>query len=374
MSQHQFLNGALYYNGYEPTFPDIEISEEQFNHMRENASSDSNIELTGKIYVSEVDNPFLFTAKNIVTVGKGTILGICSAVKALSQGQFGQFPLYAFTDEGVWALEVSSSGTYSARQPVTRDVCNNAKSITQIDSAVLFTTERGIMLISGSNSQCISDSIDAALAFDIDVLPRLTTLTNDSIATAIDFVPFKTFLLNAKMLYDYTHQRIIVYNPNRQYAYVYSLKSKQWGLMMSSIKDSINSYPDALAMVTVPDGSPSGINTVFNFSQTVTGNTPVNGLLITRPLKLDAPDLLKTIDTVIQRGYFRKGHVKTILYGSRDLFNWQLVYSSTDHYLRGFRGTPYKYFRIALLCSLTKDESIFGCTVQYTPRLLDQPR
>jgi hypothetical protein len=206
------------------------------------------------------------------------------------------------------------------------------------------------------------------------VLPGITSLVDDRIATVTDFVPFKTFLLNAKMLYDYTNQRIIVYNPNRQYAYVYSLKSKQWGLMQSDIKDSINSYPDALALVTVSDGSPSERNTVFNFSQTVTGDAPVNGLLITRPLKLDAPDLLKTIDTVIQRGYFRKGHVKTILYGSRDLFNWKLIYSSTDHYLRGFRGTPYKYFRIALLCSLTKDESIFGCTVQYTPRLLNQPR
>jgi hypothetical protein len=127
-------------------------------------------------------------------------------------------------------------------------------------------------------------------------------------------------------------------------------------------------------MAIVPNGSQPEKNTVFNFSQTASGDAPVNGLLITRPLKLDQPDILKTIDTIIQRGYFRKGHVKTILYGSRDLFNWQLIYSSTDHYLRGFRGTPYKYFRIVLLCSLTKDESIFGCTVQYTPRLLDQPR
>jgi hypothetical protein len=271
---------------------------------------------------------------------------------------------------------------------------------------VLFTTDRGIMLISGSNSQCISDSINSQEAFDIDVLPGITSLVDDRIATVIDFVPFKTFLLKAKMLYDYTHQRIIVYNPNRRYAYVYSLKSKQWGLMQSDIKDSINSYPDALALVSVPvtasdapsdvsdtpsdvseaspsessssnesETTPSAINTVYNFSQEDTQLSVLTPqLLVTRPLKLDAPDLLKTIDTVIQRGYFRKGHVKTILYGSRDLFNWKLIYSSTDHYLRGFRGTPYKYFRIALLCSLTKDESIFGCTVQYTPRLLDQPR
>lgn len=371
--QHDTLNGSYFFSGWSgDQYPGVEVS--GIDPGGGETAAYRTVSVPNKIYTSEVNNPFAFPVLGISTVGTGTILAICSAVKALSQGQFGQFPLYAFTDEGVWALEVSSAGTFSARQPVTRDVCTNPDSITQIDSAVLFTTDRGIMIISGSNSQCISDSINSVDVFDIDVLPGITSLVDDCIATVNDFVPFKTFLLNAKMLYDYTNQRIIVYNPNRRYAYVYSLKSKQWGLMQSSIKDSINSYPDALAMVTVSDGSPSERNAVFNFSQTVTGDAPVNGLLITRPLKLGAPDLLKTIDTVIQRGYFRKGHVKTILYGSRDLFNWELIYSSTDHYLRGFRGTPYKYFRIALLCSLTKDESIFGCTVQYTPRLLDQPR
>lgn len=399
LKPHDQLNGAYALLSYGS------VRSSHGTYSGDLSESTDYVSVFNKIYTSEVDNPFVFPALGINTVGTGSILAICSAVKALSQGQFGQFPLYAFTDEGVWALEPSDTGSYKAVQPVTRDVCNNPDSITQIDTAVLFTTDRGIMLISGSNSQCISDSINSVDAFDIDVLPGITSLVDDRIATVTDFVPFKTFLLNAKMLYDYTNQRIIVYNPNRRYAYVYSLKSKQWGLMQSDIKDSINSYPDALALVSVPvtasdapsdvsdtpsdvseaspsessssnesETTPSAINTVFNFSQTVTGDAPVNGLLITRPLKLDAPDVLKTIDTVIQRGYFRRGHVKTILYGSRDLFNWKLIYSSTDHYLLGFRGTPYKYFRIALLCSLTKDESIFGCTVQYTPRLLNQPR
>ena len=100
----------------------------------------------------------------------------------------------------------------------------------------------------------------------------------------------------------------------------------------------------------------------------------VKGLLVSRPLKLDDGDILKTIDTIIQRGQFRKGHVSSVLYGSRDLYNWSLVWSSKDHYLRGFRGTPYKYFRVTLVCNLEKDESITGCTVQFTPSLINQPR
>ena len=110
-------------------------------------SSNPEISFQNKIYTSEVNNPFNFPVSGINTLGVGEILGIASATKALSQGQFGQFPLYAFTNEGIWALEVSNAGTYSSKQVVTRDVCNNPAGITQIDGAIVFTTDRGVMIL-----------------------------------------------------------------------------------------------------------------------------------------------------------------------------------------------------------------------------------
>jgi len=345
---------------------------------------------TNIVYVSEAENPFVFDDRLTVQIGCNNIYDLSTATRALSQGQFGQFPLYAFTDNGVWALETSGTGTYVAKQPVTRDVCINRESITQLDNAVLFSTDRGIMLLSGSDSICITDNIFSDSEFKlitpsltdvVDLLPHLDRLLNardtsnnllyPSVTTASGIVPFKKFLPAARMLYDYVHQRIIVYNPDKSYAYIYSLKSKQWGMMDSNIMYGINSYPECLAV--------DGANKIVNLSavpEPTAGQAipSVNGLVITRPLKLEAPDILKTIDTIIQRGQFRKGSVQTILYGSRDLFHWQLVYSSQDHYLRGFSGTPYKYYRIVLLTNMQKDESIFGCTIQFNPRLLDQPR
>lgn len=361
LEQHNFLNGAFYFGGWDDlsvktnTVPTISTLEQRI------------VDIPNKIYTSDINNPFYFPILGINTVGTGTILGICSAVKALSQGQFGQFPLYAFTTEGVWALEVSETGTYTARQPVTRDVCINADSITQIDNAVLFAADRGIMLISGSNSMCISDVLNSDDPFSLPTFQcgeDLIYKAEFSIDT-FDYLPFKEFLVDCRMIYDYTHQRIIVYNRGCLYAYVYSLKSKQWGMMESNISGGVNSYPEALAM-TWHDG-------LVDFAQS-DETIGLRGLIITRPLKLENPDVLKTVDTVIQRGFFRKGHVATALYGSRDLYNWHLIFSSKDHYLRGFRGTPYKYYRVALICKLDKDESVFGCTVQYTPRLLNQPR
>lgn len=365
LTRHPTLNGAYFFRGFSDDISMVEIATPSFIPGAQNDV----IPLESKLYTSEVNNPFHFPLSGINTVGTGTILGISSAVKALSQGQFGQFPLYAFTTEGVWALEVSTTGTYIARQPVTRDVCTNPDSITQIDSAVLFATDRGVMLLSGSQTQCLTDIIDTDYPFDSDILPGFRQL--DGVGELLpSIMPFRDFLNGCRMVYDYTHQRIILYNPAEDdgacnYAYVYSLQSKMWGMMQSDIRYGVNSYPQAMAIDS--DGN------LVDYSSEA-GDASPRAILVTRPLKLDAPDIYKTIDTVIQRGGFRRGHVQSILYGSRDLQSWHLVWSSRDHFMRGFRGTPYKYFRIALLCDLAPDETLAGASIQYTPRLANRPR
>lgn len=365
---HDFLNGAYYFMGKEG----MGVNSLPTNVEPETAECPSSIYAGSKIYTSEVNNPFLFTATGINTVGSGDVYAICTAAKALSQGQFGQFPLYAFTSEGVWALETGANGAYVARQPITRDVCINPDGITQIDSAVLFPTDRGIMLISGSQTECISDTINSDTPFDLMLLPGMAKIHAmlghlDSATrpdTCLPILPFTEFLSGCGMLYDYVHQRVIVFNSKYTYAYVYSLGTRLWGMMYSDISTAVKSYPEALAI--------NKNNSLVDFSSLSEGNVPA--LLVTRPLKLDAPDILKTVDTIIQRGHFSKGHVQSVLYGSRDLMNWSLVWSSKDHYLRGFRGTPYKYFRIALLCNLSPDESISGASVQFIPRKTNQLR
>lgn len=374
MSNHETLNGSVYYKGMgrrtDRTSGEVYFGE-KISVVQEPpaVTTDNIIPLPNKIYTSEINNPFYFPLLGINTVGTGEIYGISAATKALSQGQFGQFPLYAFTSEGVWALETNSNGTYSARQPVTRDVCINANSITQLDNAVLFATNRGIMILSGSNSVCMTDSLRSESTFSIADLPGLLNVAGFN-REEITTLPFDEFNKDARCLYDYNNQRIIVYNPRPDilYAYVYSLESKMWGMMVSNITSGINSYPDAYAM----DNS----GNLLDLSHSLCGaGDYIHTLLVTRPLKIEMPDTLKTIDTIIQRGQFRgDSSVSIILYGSRDLFNWHLVSSSSRPYLRGYRGTPYKYFRIAVVGEFLKDESLTGSTIGFTPRYENKPR
>lgn len=365
LKAHDYLNGAYYYQGG---------GELLGAQAPEAASSDEQrtIQQPSKLYTSEINNPFLFPATGINTIGAGRIIGISSAAKALSEGQFGQFPLYAFTTEGVWALEVSGSGGFSAKQPITRDVCIDRKSIIQMDSAVLFATDRGLMHLSGAQSVCITDAIADTEFFDVDTLPKIDELVskfnsnasrlNSPAIQSISTIPFRDFIAGSAIVYDYIHQRIIAYKPDVQYAYVFSLKSKSWGMIQSNIVSSVQSYPEALVVIR----DRSGNLRLADFC--ADSDEQIPALAITRPFSPGTPDIHKTIDTIIQRGAIHKDHIGQVLYGSNDLLNWFVIWSSRDIYLRGFRGTPYKYFRLALVGTFGKHEKLSGFSVQYEER------
>lgn len=359
LHKHETLNGV--YGSINTSFsskPDMSLI----------TDTEIGIPYLNKIYTSEVNNPFSFPPTGVNVICSGEILGIRSATKALSQGQFGQFPLYAFTDEGIWALEVSSEGKYISKQPATRDVCNNPESITQIDTAVLFTSERGIMLIQGSESVCISEILNKK-SFDISTLrgyeqlAQMSGLTNAHL-THSNFIEY---IKECAMSYDYANQRIIVFNKNHPYAYVFSLRSKTWGMIPSNFNNPINSYPNSYIMTKD--------NTLINVSNSGNKHSKaVKGIIITRPLKLDSPDLLKTITQSIHRGVFEKGHVKSVLYGSRDCINFVPITSSTDHTIRSIHGSPYKYFRFAIITELLPGESLSGTSIIFETRQTNKLR
>ncbi|MBD5205001.1 MAG: hypothetical protein HDS84_01290 [Bacteroidales bacterium] len=364
---HDFLNGAFAFIDYNSArLENYDANDIPVPTPTQHPDEVNLVSASSKIYTSEVNNPFFFPVTGINTVGTGRILGICSAAKALSQGQFGQFPLYAFTDEGVWALQVSSSGGFSAIQPITRDVCHSADSITQIDSAVLFATDRGIMLISGSQTQCISDVLNSPDYFDFATLPGLCAKFPEFSQPDSLFIDY---IKNCRMAYDYVNQRIILFNPAKGYSYVYSMKTKLWGIQECSLTSIINSYPDALAMAKGEEE-----NYLVDLSHT--DAETVRCLLVSRPLKFDSPDVLKTLTTTIQRGMLprSRGDVATILYGTRDYYSWHLIGSSVGPALRSFRGSPYKAFRIVSVATMCKGNTIAGCSFDLIPRMTNRLR
>ena len=326
-------------------------------------------QLASIIKVSEAENPLVFPAKNSVQVGSSVISALAANTRPISEGQFGEAPLYAFTDEGVWVLMLGEEGTYVARQPANREICSNPNGILQIDDAVLYPTNRGIMMQQGRNSICITDQLDGCPFNFMEMkYAKQIIATNETGSGEISYIRFKDYLKSADMIYDYYDNRIIVFNPNQSYAYVYSLKSKMWGTMKNVFNKRVNIYPESYA--TNNEGKILNVYVEEPYS-----NTPY--FLCSRPLTISDKEVYKTIFTCIARGYFRKGtngKCAIVLYGSNNLFDWYLIKTSINEYLRGIAGSPYKYFRVALIGNLATNESISGLSAEFQERLQNKLR
>lgn len=326
-------------------------------------------QLASLIKVSESENPLVFPAKNSVQVGSSVISALAANTRPISEGQFGEAPLYAFTDEGVWVLMLGEEGTYVARQPANREICSNPNGILQIDDAVLYPTNRGIMMQQGRNSICITDQLDGCPFNFMDMkYANQIIATNETMSEEISYIRFRDYLKSADMIYDYYDNRIIVFNPNQAYAYVYSLKSKMWGTMKNVFNKRVNIYPESYA--TNKEGKILNV-----YVEEPSSNTPY--FLCSRPLTISDKEVYKTIFTCIARGYFQKrtnGKCAMVLYGSNNLFDWYLIKTSINEYLRGMAGSPYKYFRIALIGNLATNESISGLSAEFQERLQNKLR
>ena len=355
-------------------------SEEEWNNIvskYENYKTNTNaLPYSSVVKVSEAENPLIFPAKNSVQVGSSIINALAANTRPISEGQFGDAPLYAFTDEGVWVLMLGEEGTYIARQPANRDICSNPKSILQIDDAVLFPTERGIMMQRGRESECITDVLDD---YPFDFLSIYSHSTKDNTypnkllalgnipESDVKYVRFRKYLEEAGMIYDYYDSRIIVFNPNYTYAYVYSLKSNMWGTMHNLFNKRVNIYPESYA--TDKAGKILDV-----YVKEPTENVPF--FLCSRPLTL-GQDAYKTMFDCITRGYFRSiqaGKCGMVLFGSNDLVNWYYVGSSVNMYLRNIVGSPYKYFRLSLMGNLAPKESISAISTEFQSRLQNKLR
>ena len=355
-------------------------SEEEWNNIvskYENYKTNTNaLPYSSVVKVSEAENPLIFPAKNSVQVGSSIINALAANTRPISEGQFGDAPLYAFTDEGVWVLMLGSEGTYIARQPANRDICSNPKGILQIDDAVLFPTERGIMMQRGRESECITDVLDD---YPFDFLSIYSHSTKDKTypnkllalgnipESDVKYVRFRKYLEEAGMIYDYYDSRIIVFNPNYTYAYVYSLKSNMWGTMHNVFNKRVNIYPESYA--TDKAGKILDV-----YVKEPTENVPF--FLCSRPLTL-GQDAYKTMFDCITRGYFssiQAGKCGMVLFGSNDLVNWYYVGSSVNMYLRNIVGSPYKYFRLSLMGNLAPKESISALSTEFQSRLQNKLR
>lgn len=246
MTPHPYLDCSYYYGGLSTTLKSL-CKASEFEEPKENNKD----EIENKLYASNSENPFVFPIKNRFTF-QSNVVGVAIAATALSQGQFGQFPLHVFTEDGIWAMETSADGSFVSQKPLSREVCTNPDSITSIDNAVVFVTDKGVMMIQGSQVMNISPYMNGRHYIPNESATNIIARQEgfgEFEKVIKDETPFVAFMKKAKIAYDYAGQRLICIADGETFQYIYKLDTQTWHKVAFKDFDLIaplNSYPDCL--------------------------------------------------------------------------------------------------------------------------------
>lgn len=257
---------------------------------------------SNKLRVSAANNPFSFPLANSYAIGTDSnrILGVNSAAIEMSDAKFGEFPLYVFTDEGIFTLQSGSGDVlYSATIPLNYDRIVNPETLA-VNHNVLYVTARGIVAMFSNESRLISEPLN-----DLHNTPPLD------------------YLRTAKLCYQPAHNEVIVWNPvhtivraaSGTRAYVYSLDGGYW-----STRDIYGAKLNTNELFVRP--SSDRILLLDLDEEEVQPDKPVRIRLVTRPLKFGSTEY-KRLESMILRLHTPKAYpMQLIVEGSTNLKTW----------------------------------------------------
>lgn len=319
LSNHPFHNFAYY-------ITDDSNNMQQDNFVAQTLMGVNDIVIdNNRIQATRVDNAFVHPAENSYNVGHASIVGLGANTLLVDTGQFGEYPVYAFTQSGVWALAISSDPEILIDRivPSTRDVCISRDSIVPTEYGVVFLSSDGVMLLSGMKSEKISRSLEGDYVSILDNNPdfgfiRASALMADVSGNAEDCT-FNSFLSGAVMGYNHIKKELIISNPDKVYSYLFSFQSKAWYRSNAQYNRFISHFPRYL-------GERAGVLydiTVDDFS--VNSHTPV--FIETSHIKLEV-DSFKKIQAMAARGTFKNStgtSTGCYLFGSVDGYSWHMI-------------------------------------------------
>ena len=269
--------------------------------------------------VSKTDQPMFFPVENTYQVGSAEILALMSNTIAVGTGQTGDAPLYVFCKDGVYALYVDSSGqmAYPHARILARDVCNNPRSVTPIDAGVVFTTDRGLMMIAGEQVQEIGATAEGDVvqfwnAGSVDY-SKIATASMQQIAglpselcSTTDFLTYlqdkgtsgKAAIIN----YNHNMRELMVSNPNYPYSYVLD-REGNWSRRDYTAAQYVNNYPTSYRVTS--DGKFYKLDDEGDASTSLEHRKEADNKIfyLSNVVKLESIGF-KQADRFVVRGYF----------------------------------------------------------------------
>lgn len=340
LKPHPTLNIAYWINGdLEP----VRFISESSTFSDPYITNKSSIVEKNKIKVSEINNPFVFPNANTYQVGSGEMLAESSIIMNVSDRNYGMYPIFVFTTDGVFTMAGQDAETVHAsiqaptylEPPISNVICATPYG-------VVFITTRGLMQISNRSTEFLSQ----VLREDDEVLEIDLTGVEDDMLT----YPVVSFRQDLKSI------RSIVYNPyddeliisvGAPYNYVYDYETRSFYLSTNLIGQLVqNSFPDIYYITD---------DKLIDISQQESKATQVS--VLTRPIQFETADI-KKLDRIFLRGLmYNANNMSVAAYHSIDGVNYSPI--------KGFKfgsGANYKDYDLGMLARETYRQYIFLLT------------
>lgn len=242
----------------------VDISEADYEQIK-NTPINNIISKPNVLKVSELDNPMLFPNGTTYIIGSNKIEGLAIAHRTISQGQFGQYPLYVFTDRGIYGMQAALSDVvYSVTSPINAYVMQNKNMLCSIEDAVVFGTAQGLYVLRGGEVLNITQVLDEYGKRDSQNAYNIDNVVQKMIGKELYTTPLENIISNGRLAYNYKRQELYMYIPNSGVVYVYSLlngmwSSRQWDRLSYTVDDYPNllvirdNYSDGITICSVPD-------------------------------------------------------------------------------------------------------------------------
>ncbi len=310
-----------------------------------------------KLKVSELNNPFKFPNETTYQIGSGEILSESSIIMNVTDRNYGMYPVFVFTTDGVFTMAGQTPDTvHSSIQaptymepPVSNVMCSTPYG-------VVFATQRGLMIINQNQTKFISPQ----LREDDDTI---SFLNNDGSALEVPGiypnVPFREYISGlSNIVYNPYNDEIIIANSDYPYCYVYDLATETYYISTEVINQLVlNTYPKVL----VCEKSESSTK-IKDYSQSEKKATKVK--IITRPLSFKTTDI-KKLDRSILRAIMYNVNESV---DNPDKLEISLYYSDDSKIFKPVTGRRYskvgnyKDFDLGLLARMKYRQYLFMIT------------
>ena len=330
---------------------------------------------TSKLVVSDTYVPTYFPKQNTYTIGNGSIIGMASLSISLSQDTFGQYPLLVFCTDGIYSMEVDTTGTgvYNNVAPFSREVCVNRNSICEIDGAVLFASSKGLMVATAQGVEEFVPTLNGKpkhgptdnqneKGIGLSAYKSIISHAQSTyLVDCVDTQDFKEYVSHGDTHITYASEKnkIVVYNKHKNYIYWIDIQTRNTTKLPIGISIDDNNYPSESYVTT--DGEIILLNENSNKGE-------VDTLFQTRPIKLDGG--FHSAMRVIVRGYFKGEDDKfavLLVLGSYDGVNWQPIGATERMLGEGFEDigcvtdrVSHKYAMVIFTARLSRDSHIDG--------------